>query len=165
MAKPNRILFSAIVVALLCSFAATAYAPTFVFELTSNYSNPIPQGATVTITAKTDDTRADTVTFVWYNPASQPVWTDVMSMYQNGGFLYAESTHTPDALGTWTVEATFTGVKMYGRGTCRDYVTIQRQIPLNFIPEVPILGTAGAVVAMALGLAYKKKRKTKNQQQ
>ena len=71
MGKPKSIVASIIVVALICSFAAIAYAQNTIYELTSNPPSPVPAGTSVTVTAKTNDQRVTQVLFVWKDPTNQ----------------------------------------------------------------------------------------------
>ena len=159
MEKPKSIVASILVVALICSFAAIAYAQNTICELTSNPPSPVPAGATVTVTAKTNDQRATQFLFVWEDPTGQTKWQETVNVYQNGAFWYADSTHTPDGQGRWTVKANL----VISDGGMFDALTktIKVESTPFHIPETPLLGTAGAMIAMLLGLAFIAKRKPK----
>jgi hypothetical protein len=112
------------------------------------------------MTFKTNDQRVTQVLFIWKNPTNQIRWQDTVPVYKNGDFWYADSTHTPDAHGTWTVEA-YSNVVLGWGNPCRDTVTIESKNTFFIVPEIPLLGTAGAMIAMLLGLAFIAKRKSK----
>jgi len=161
MGKPKSIVASIIVVALICSFAAIAYAQNTIYALTSSPPSPVPAGTSVTVTAKTNDQRVTQVLFVWKDPTSQTRWQETVTVYQNGAFWYANSTHTPDEHGTWTVEVNFALSKELMHDTVTKTITVEGEDPFFPAPEIPLLGTAGAMIAMLLGLAFIAKRKPK----
>jgi hypothetical protein len=162
MGKPKSILAFILAIALICSFTAIAYAQNSVYELTCNPPSPVEHGTALTFTAKTNDPRVTQVLFVWKNPAGQTKWEDTVNVYQNGGYWYADSTHTPDEHGAWTVEAYFNLISDEP-ARCAEIKTITVQAEGTFfvVPEIPLLGTAGAMIAMLLGLAFIAKRKPK----
>jgi len=137
------------------------------YGVTSNYHGiDVPSGTDVVVTAMTTDAKVDHVIFVWRNPADQTVWVDIESVFSNGteydGKLvyYAISTHKPEALGDWGVQAIFVDLNGIFRCHLRLFVA-RRATSFNVIPEVPIIGTAGASLAMLLGFTYRIKRKPK----
>jgi hypothetical protein len=170
---PKRTWLSVLAVLLICSFATTAYAiggtdaqliDNYNYQLTSNYPSTVPIGTSVTVTATTDNNVVTTVFFTWTNPANQnPINNESVSVSNgdsiNTGSVSASngvsfSTYTLDALGNWTVAAIFVGPGV------EKSVTITMTVEnINVIPEVPILGTAGALIAMIIGLVYMMKRK------
>jgi hypothetical protein len=169
MNRRNSILLSVLVFSLVCSFAATVYAATpslaSGYAVTSNYQGQdVPPGASVIVTAMTTDHRVDKVIFIWKDPSGHTAWTDTVSVFHNGTtyngieIYYAISTHTPSVLGDWGVQAKFINVVGFCWWTF-DCKVACRATSFNVIPEVPIIGTAGASIAMVLGLAYKMKRK------
>lgn len=162
MRKPKSIIASIVVVALICSFAAIAYAQNTIYELASTPDSPIPHGAAVTFTAKTDDQRVTQVLFVWKDPTNQVKWEDTVNVYQNDAYWYADSTHTPDEHGAWTVEAYFNLISDEPtRCAVTKTITVETEVTFFVVPEIPLLGTAGAMIAMLLGLAFIAKRKPK----
>jgi len=167
----KSILFAALIIALVGSFVTMAYAYNWDgslesgYAVTSNYHGiDVPSGAEVVVTAMTTDPDVDVVTFVWKNPAEQPVHIETKKVYSNGttfnGKLvyYANSTFTPNAMGDWGVKATFLDVHHCCIWTWVERVA-RRATSFNVIPEIPVLGTAGASVAMLAGFTYKLKRK------
>jgi hypothetical protein len=169
----KTILLAILVIALIGSFITIAYAQNLDgslesgYGVTSNYHGiDVPSGAEVVVTAMTTDAKVDHVIFVWKNPAKQIIWTDIASVYTNGTtyekdgkmIYYANSTHKPEALGDWGVNAIF--VDFDGIDICEtELIVARRATSFNVIPEVPIIGTAGASIAMLLGFTYKLKRK------
>lgn len=171
MGMHKRVLLSALVLLMISSFIMLAYAHNWDGSLESGYgvtSNwhgiDVPPGANVVVTAMTTDAKVDHVIFVWKNPAGQIIWADIESVYTNGteydGKLvyYANSTHKPEALGDWGVKAIFVDLNGIFRCHLKLFVA-RRATSFNVIPEIPIIGTAGASIAMIAGLTYKMKRK------
>jgi len=135
------------------------------YAVTNNYHGiPVPSGAAVTVTAMTTDSRVAEVTFIWKNPADQPVRTVTKPVYTNGttfnGKLvrYATDTYEPEAIGDWGVKAIFKDVRHFIIWTCTKIVA-RRATSFNVIPEIPVIGTVGAAAAMIAGFAWKMKRK------
>jgi hypothetical protein len=139
------------------SLIAVAYAtPEYTYLVTSNYHGvDTPLGADVTVTATTNDPTITQVTFLWKDAAKNLRFTDVVPVVDGT----AQSTHQPDSVGDWGVQALFQGPD----GTTKEGVDLVmgiRATSFFVIPEIPLLGTAGASVAMILGLAYMMKRRT-----
>ena len=125
------------------------------YSVTSNYHGvDTPVGANVIVTATTDDPTITQVTFIWRNGNGDLKFTDVVAI--SGGT--AQSTHQPDSIGDWGVQALFQGPGGKTKEGISLVVAI-RATSFNVIPEIPLLGTAGASIAMVTGLAYKMKRK------
>ena len=157
---------------LVLSFATVVYAPEQTlstgYAVTSNWhGKDVPSGTDVVVTAMTTDAKVDHVLFVWKNPADQTVWVDIEAVEPNGTkyddaklIYYATSTHKPETLGDWGVQAIF--VDLDGIFKCHLRLFVKRRATsFNVIPEVPIIGTAGASLAMLFGFTYKIKRKPK----
>lgn len=161
MKRQQGIMLAVLAVALTCVTPETVQASGTYFKLTSNHPNPIPNNINLMINAETNDQRITNITFEWYNPANQLIWNDSnVPVHYNGGYWEANSTHTPNSLGTWTVNATTNPIPD-DEQTRKNYLQFTMQIPINNIPEIPIIGTAGLLAAMALGLFYHKKQQTK----
>jgi len=147
------------ILAILCAFSTIAivHAGVYDYNVTSNYHGiDAPLGANVVVTATTTDPTITQVTFLWKNAASQIKFTDVVPI--SGGS--AQSTHQPDSTGDWGVQTFFQGPG----GTTKEGVELTvaiRATSFNVVPEIPILGTAGASVGMLFGLTYVLKRKPK----
>jgi len=168
---PKSVLLAIFVIALIGSVITVASAYNWNgslesgYGVTSNYHGiNVPSGAKVVVTAMTTDWSVDKVTFVWKNPAGQVAFTETKRVYTNGtkynGKLirYANSTFEPNTFGDWGAKAKFLDVHRICRWTWTEKVA-RRATSFNVIPEIPIIGTAGASIAMLLGVTYKLKRK------
>ncbi len=151
------LLLSVSIMFMVLALAATAKANGYNYDVTNNYHGiDVPYGATVVVTATTDDPGITQVTFLWKDAAKNVRFTDVVSVSGES----AQSSHQPDSLGDWGVQTFFQGPD----GTTKEGIDLTvkiRATSFNVVPEIPILGTAGASTAMILGLAYKLKRKPK----
>ncbi len=150
------LIFSTLIVLFAFSLMAVVYAPpTYTYEATSNYHGiDAPLYANVIVTASTTDPSIFQVTFLWKDAAENLKFTDVVPI--SGGS--AQSTHQPDSMGDWGVQTLFQGPD----GKTKEGVELvvkTRATSFNVIPEVPIIGTAGASMAMVLGLVYRMKKK------
>jgi hypothetical protein len=158
----KSILLTILTIALIGSFTGVANASSYTYELTSNYSDTnVPLNAAVTVTAKTNDPNGYKVIFMWINPAHKVELIDADHLASDGnGYKVASSTCTLDTVGDWDVYALF----LDKLGRCCFCVIIPvkiRHTTFNVIPEIPLLGTAGASIAMIAGFTYKMKRKPK----
>jgi hypothetical protein len=167
----KSILLAILVIALIGSFATIVSADNLNgslesgYGVTSNYHGiDVPSGTPVTVTAMTTDPSVDAVQFIWKNPAGQIAQTETKKVYSNGTTFegkpvyYANSTFTPNAMGDWGVQAKFLDIHHFCRFTWVEKVA-RRATSFNVIPEIPLIGTAGASIAMLLGFTYKQKRK------
>ena len=136
------------------------------YAVTSNYHGlNVPMGANVVVTAMSTNHHVDYVLFIWKDPAGHIVWTEPINVFHNGTtyndklVYYAISTHKPEIVGDWGVQAKFYDEYNF----CHfdfDIRLATRATSSNVVPELPLIGTAGASVAMVLGLAlFKAKRK------
>lgn len=159
----KSILVPIVLIALIGSLVAVANASGYTYELSSNYPGPdIPLGATVTVTAKTSDPNAYKVLFTWLNPANQPKLIEAPTVISDGSFSVATSTLTLNQIGDWDVYAVF--LDKFGNRCFSIIIPVKiRHISFNVIPEIPVIGTAGASIAMVLGLAFKMKQKHQKQ--
>lgn len=141
------------------------------YAVTSNWHGiDVPPGSNVIVTAMTTDNTVYQVTFLWKNPAGHTVaaWTEVVTVYQDGStygsmpISYAQSANSPVDPGDWGVQALFQSPD----GTTKqqiDEVIAIRATSFFVIPEIPIIGTAGAAIAMLLGLGlFATRRKKQN---
>ena len=154
------IVISTLTVALFLTVIATASATyTFKYYRLECPTDDVDVFSDVTIIAKTNDWRVDEVTFYWFSPAGLEFVDGPIEVNWVGGEWIASSTYEVDVLGEWTVKAKFQG----GEDTCwwSDDVCKIKCCRFNVIPEVPLLGTIGASVAMMSGFAFKIKRKPK----
>lgn len=144
-----------------------AYAPWSTlgtgYAIDSNYHGvDVPPATPVTITAGTLDHSVTQVTFRWHFPNGTAAWTDtVVPVTSNGtqgawnngtvvDILYAQDTKTPTVLGDWGVQAFFQDATGRTKSDVDNVVKI-RATSFNVIPEVALIGTVGAAIAMLLG--------------
>lgn len=73
-------------------------------------------------------------------------------------YVFEAPVHAPDSLGDWSVQAIFQGPTGQTVDSFVEKIAI-RATSFNVIPEIPLLGTVGASIAMIAGLAFKLKRK------
>jgi hypothetical protein len=176
----RAILFSVTALAILFSLAAVVYAssPPITlndgYEIVTNWQGvDVTPGSEVVATALTIDPAVSQVTFLWKNPAGMTTYVETVPIFTNGTLgsgkvngvdyenvlvRYAISTQTPDIVGDWGIQALFQDSSekiIQGVGN----VVAVRARSFNVIPEVPILGAAGATIAMFAGLTYRMKRK------
>jgi hypothetical protein len=159
--------------ALLSSLAFVAFAVppnewhlTEGYDLTTDYQGiDVPIGNEVTAYAATTDPTVYSVTFNWKDPADQVIYpdavTDHVQITYEGQTVYVfESKFTPEYVGHGSVQAHFQGEDGKTLHDIEDVVAI-KAASFNVIPELPVIGTAGASIAMMLGLAYQLKRRIK----
>ena len=171
MKQKHTLLFSLLVLIFSISAINTVYAPEESlgsgYAVTSNrHGIDVPPGSNVIVTAMTTDAGVYQVTFLWKNPADHTVWTDVVVVYQNGSkydsmpISYANSTHAPDEIGDWGVQALFQSPDGTTKQQIEEVIAI-KATSFFAIPEIPIIGTAGATIAMLLGLGLFATRRKK----
>ena len=122
-----------------------------------------PLGVDVHVVATTTDSTVYQVTFIWHDGANivqfGPEAVASSGTDADGNFVFNAPVHAPDTIGDWGVQALFQGPD----GKTKEgitYVVATRATSFNVVPELPLIGTAGASVAMVLGLAlFKAKRK------
>ncbi len=137
------------------------------YYITTNWHGiDVPTGAEVIATAKTTDWRVDKVQFIWLDPSGYANWTDTVSVHPDGTYnghtVYsAVATHVPEEVGDWTVKANFLDLNGYSLCCC-DHTVARKATSFFVVPEIPVIGTAGAAVAMFAGLAVKMRRKPQN---
>ncbi len=156
------------------------------YAVTSNWHGIDVTGyQEVTITAGTTRASIHVVIFRWNDPAGNTVWEDTVPVSgplttpqtppepipdeleqwattnPDVTYFYAQAKRTPNIPGDWGVQAFFIGADGRSKAGLEDVVTV-RATSFNLIPEVPILGTAGAGVMMALGLGLFVRRQKKN---
>jgi len=131
------------------------------YAVTTDYHGiEVPPGTLVTATAGTTDANVQNVTFLWkypnetiaYTKADVQVWSNG-STYDGKLIYYAKSSYTPDVLGDWGVQAFFIGNDGKTKAGIDDVIQI-RATSFNVIPDLPVVGTAGAITAMILGLGF-----------
>ena len=141
------------------------------YAVTTDYhGEDILPGTLVTATAGTTDSDVLNVTFVWMFPnetiaiidAEVVVWSNGTKWPDDTGspIYYAQSSFRPTIIGDWGVQAWFNGPGGHLHGLETDIIAI-RATSFNVIPDIPVVGTAGSVAVMLLGLGlfYKKKQR------
>jgi hypothetical protein len=139
-----------------------------IYELVCNppCGSTVDLNTVVTSTARTTNSEIYKVTFTWITPAGTKIIdtvTNRQSKTESGKKVYYfVSTKPLNTVGDWCVKADF----IDQQGTCwckRDTIIVCRQQYIHVVPEIPMLGTMGASVAMVLaGFAFRIKRKPKN---
>jgi hypothetical protein len=141
------------------------------YAITTDYhGEDVIPGSLVTATAGTTNSNVLNVTFVWMFPNETIAIIDAEVVVSSNGtkypddetgslIYYAQSSFRPTVVGDWGVQAWFNGPggKLHGPET--DIIAI-RATSFNVIPEIPVVGTLGAVTAMllSLGLYWNKKK-------
>ena len=135
------------------------------YDITTNYQGiDVPYGTEVTAWAATTNSSIYGVTFIWRNPIGQNVSIDTdntptPTLY-NGTMIYIfESKFTPEYVGDGSVQAHFQGDGGKTIHEVMDVIAI-RAASFNVIPEIPVIGSIGSALAMLMGLAYYRKRRT-----
>jgi len=157
------------------------------YAVTTNWhGQEVPFGETVTVWAGTNDTNVEKVLFRWKRPDNSifaEVTVSVFGPYltpnvpggvpkeisdwaqenQGKNIYYANDTQLPDTIGDWGIQAFFIGPDGTTKSHVQDTIAI-RGTSFNVIPDLPIVGTAGALVSMLLGLGMflKKKKQSSN---
>lgn len=145
----------------------------------------VPVGESVTAWAGTTDSEVYKVEFKWKNPLPNEnvIFDENVTVFgpyttpdvppnvpqeivdwadNNHGFTiyYASNTQIPDEIGDWGVQILFYAPRGNLRGQESGIVKI-RATSINVIPEIPVVGTAGAAAVMLLGIGlfWNKKKK------
>ncbi|XHH10069.1 MAG: hypothetical protein ACFCUE_05405 [Candidatus Bathyarchaeia archaeon] len=148
MKKSALFPLSIVAIALICSLALSANAT---YNVTSNVdADPenVMLGTNVVITATTDEDFTD-ATFTWTAPSGVKK-TETVAFA--GTPKTASSSFTVDEYGVWKVTI------FSSRGTVIGTIDYLVNVGFNVVPELPLLGTAGAAIAMIGGFVYFKKR-------
>jgi hypothetical protein len=135
------------------------------YAVTSNWHGvDVPIGSEVVVTALTTDPAVAQVVLLWENPGGQILWKDTVDVAPNGDtyngdpVYSASAAHVPEDIGDWGVHALFIDDDGQTIWDIENIVAI-RSTSFNVIPEIPLIGTAGASIAMLLGFTYKMKKK------
>jgi hypothetical protein len=156
MKAKKLVLIAALTTVLALSFAMTAKA-SYNYELTSDSGSNVLIDTPVTVTATTNDPHAYKVVFNWLSPSLQLSTNEVIVSGES-----ASSTKTLNQEGTWLVEATF--YDQFNVFCFKITIPVAFQcirIIVHAVPEIPLVGTAGASIAMIAGLCYVAKRRSK----
>jgi len=137
------------------------------YAVTTDYhGKEVMPGMPVTATAGTTDTNVKRVTFLWKDPDKSIVYVETVDVWQNGSqwdgkiIYYAQSSYEPNVRGDWGVQALFIGEGGTKKAQVEDTIMI-RGTSFLVIPDFPVVGTVGALMAMILGLslfAHKKRK-------
>ena len=138
------------------------------YAVTTNYhGSVVPPETPVTAIAGTTNLNVYEVKFRWLRPNETEAWLDPVKEYfeelcEGKKIRVFNDTRIPDTEGDWGVQAIFYDGNGQGVGPVPEQpekVAI-RATSLNVIPDFPIIGTAGAVIAMlfSLNLFLRKKR-------
>jgi len=154
------------------------------YAVTTNWhGKEVPIGQSVTAWAGTINSLVYQVEFKWKNETGHVVYdvnvTNLVSYITpnyppdapqeiiewatnsrnaNITIFYANNTQIPNSLGNWSVQVFFYGPGGHLMDQGTDIVAI-RATSFNVIPDFPVVGTAGALVAMLLGLNLFMRRK------
>jgi hypothetical protein len=147
------------------------------YAVISNYQGlNVPPGQTVVVTAGTTNLSIISIVFRWHAPDDSVVWEDNVAVQgplttpdvpdnvheeviewanKNLGvkYLYAQSAHEPNIIGDWGVQAFFIGEGGKTVAGVENVIQI-RATSFNVIPDLPVVGTAGALVTMLFGLSF-----------
>lgn len=147
------------------------------YAVISNYQGmEVPPGQTVWVTAGTTNLSITNIVFRWHDPNNNTVWEDNIPVQgpittpsvpgnvhqevidwannnQGVAYLYAQSAHEPNIIGDWGVQAFFIGEGGKNVNGITNVIKI-RSTSFNVIPDLPIVGTAGALVTMFFGLSF-----------
>jgi hypothetical protein len=149
------------------------------YAVTTNWHGEVvPIGESITAWAGTNNTEVYKVEFKWKNETEHVVFDENVTNFvqyttpsyppdvpqeiinwatdpKNANVIikYANNTQIPDALGNWSVQVFFYAPGGHLRGQGSDIFKI-KATSFNTIPEIPLVGTAGAMVAMLLGFGF-----------
>jgi len=169
---------------LIIGVAAQWSAMSSGYAITTNWhGEEVPIGESVTAWAGTNDSTVKKVEFEWKDPDENLIFNENVTIfgpyttpnvpsgapqeivdwadkYPGRTIYYATNTQAPDVIGDWGVKAIF-----HDSGTIQGQdstIVAMRATSFDVIPEIPIVGTAGATIAMLLGLGlfYRKKKQS-----
>jgi hypothetical protein len=156
------LLASSFVLMIVYGYTLDSYGGGYYYGISTNWEGvDVPMGATVIATAKTTNSHVDHIEFIWIDPNGHTVKTETKTVAFDGSYYKAESNYVPTILGPWAIKAKFLDQNYYLHCCCETGVE-SRQTTFHVIPEIPLIGTAGASLATFAGLAVKMKRKPKN---
>jgi hypothetical protein len=168
--KPVKTILALALLAVFCliSVAAATDTNTYTLEKTSP-TDPVHLGDTVVITAETSnnspDSGVNTVVFSWWAPGSSlsdPADYTSTDSTPTDGFTSSYIVNTP---GEWTIKATFGRTEVTGvKPIWLSPITYNVNVRGNFfvVPEYPLIGAAGASLAMMFGLLVFKRKEIIN---
>jgi hypothetical protein len=159
-AKILTLIATIAIIAYLISTAVAVPAPiSYDLERTAP-TGSVNIGDIVTMTGTTTNTLVNAVMFTWYAPDGTLVENYTDSTLSDD----FTSSHVVDAVGTWTVIATFERFESDGH-TLKpiEFAPMTYQIdaePESFfvVPEYPLIGAAGVAIPLALALLVFKRK-------
>jgi hypothetical protein len=181
----HLILFVIVFSLFVVSASAQWHALSSGYGATTNWhGEEVPVGESVTAWAGTTDPDVTDVLFRWRYP-DDTVYTEVTvpidgpyttptvptgvpqeiidwaNAHPGIDVYYADDTQTPDEIGDWGVTVLFIGPGGTTKADVDEVIAI-RATSFEAVPEVAIVGSAGAAIAMLLGLGcfYRKKEQT-----
>lgn len=142
------------------------YDPSFTFYSLIVFPKSAVIGQAITAVAETDNPRVTHVTFVWVKPFGGVEKVETVQVHSENGLKKASSTYNPDKVGSWWVFALFenkgTVSSRHGWLYAMRWTHFRITRITQQIPDYPVLGTAGAMATMFMGLGLflsKKKQK------
>lgn len=147
----------------MCFVGTVLASDSNTYSVVKTSPSTVMPGDPVLMTATTSNAAVDVVEWAWYAPGSYPAGPATYTSTDatpSDGFTSSEVLSTA---GYWTIVATFknsAGTPIYvdtPTGTLTYSVLVV--VTVNVVPELPLIGTAGAAVAMVGGLVFIKKRK------
>jgi hypothetical protein len=160
----------AMTIALLLVFAAGCISlvhatPVYSYTAASDHHGvDVGVGELIQVWATTDDPDVTKVTFTWNDGNGNPIYgPDTVlkadAVIENGNWVFYAPIHFPSSLGDWGVQVKFFAPD--GHIQQQDIIAIKATSfnSINMVPEVPLLGTAGACIAMVLGFMFVVKHK------
>jgi hypothetical protein len=144
--------------------------------ITNYFGKNVPLGTSVIATAGTTDLTVYKIEFKWHDASNNTIFDVYVNVLgplttptvppnvpqqvinwanDNPGiqYLYAQNAQIPSSVGDWGIQAFYYAPDGSIQGQGSDIVAI-KATSFNVIPEIPIIGTAGAAVAMLLGLGF-----------
>ncbi len=150
---------------LLAIFASvsmvSAKQPHYDYDVTNNYHGiTVPIKTPVVVTATTNNPDVVSVVFIWKDGTDKEQWRETVAVVSGE----AKCTGQPDSRGDWGIQALFVGSSGSTNEGVRNVVahkatSVNVISSVNHVPELPVLGTAGIVGALAIGLVVQVRRK------
>jgi hypothetical protein len=160
------------------------------YAVTTNWhGKEVPIGQSVTAWAGTNNSQVYQVEFKWKNETGHVIYDvnvtnldsyttpdyppgapqEIIEWATNSSnkgikIFYANNTQIPDSQGEWSVQVFFyaPGGHLMGQGSGKIKI---KATSFNVTPDIPILGTAGALTAMLLSLGFFLHRKRASNKQ
>ena len=122
----KSVLFAMLVIALIGSFAGLANASGCTYELTANYGETdVPLGATVTVTAKTNNPNAYKVIFMWVNPANKVEIINAEYVEWNGSYINGKK--------VWVASSEYILDYILATGMCtRSWISLENEVSQSY---------------------------------